>query len=403
MRTFIKIKYSIYVYTATFIVLGISFVAHYSINRLKDVIESKASGSEKSGTLPLNGIRILAFLVTCLVVFVNFSLGKIIRLFSSYQRLSTYSEYHLTVAVQLSIAMFINTGIVPLIINLDKENWFIASGLVVDIFFNIIGVSFIAPLTYVFDPMYLIRLCKQRKAQKLGQKSQLSQHELNVLFEGPVLDMAQRYSNLMLLFMLTVFYTPLIPITPLFTGLGALLQYWIEKYMLLKVHCRPETLGAFMPSLVSSALPPFIILYGLSNYLFLNQLRGDNTIGFVSFIFSIGYLLVPAQYLVQKFLKDVERPDNKTYQLHMLDFNTDYDRENPVTDEEATMNYLKKIEQDANLQKLDLIKQKTERYLKRDTLGFYAKRETVQGRAGLYLNHNASAARASYQVGLLFL
>jgi hypothetical protein len=161
----------------------------------------------------------------------------------------------LTVAAQLSIAMFINTGIVPFIINRNKENWFTASGLVIDIFFNILGVSFFAPITYVFDPMFVLKWCRMKKERRKGSKCTLSQHELNVLHEGPVLDMAQRYANIMLLFMLTAFYTPLIPLTPLVTGSGALMQYWIEKFMLLRVHSRPETMGRFIPNLVAKVFP----------------------------------------------------------------------------------------------------------------------------------------------------
>lgn len=218
VTTFVKFKCSVYVYLATFILLTISFVIHYFINELKDSIESQAAGSNNTSSLPYNGIRFLAFLLSLLVVLVNFLLGKIIRLFSSYQKLGTYSEYHLTVATQLSIGMFINTGIVQLVINNSKQNWFNASGLVVDIFFNTVGISFISPLTYILDPMYIYKWWQRRSAEKKQQAAKLSQHKLNTLYEGAVLDMAQRYSNLMLLFMITVFYTPLIPITPLITG-----------------------------------------------------------------------------------------------------------------------------------------------------------------------------------------
>lgn len=77
--------------------LGAAALAHYFINILKDSLEEQASGDRNSPALPLNGIRFLAILVTLLVVMVNFALGKIIRFMSSYQRLETYSQYHLTV------------------------------------------------------------------------------------------------------------------------------------------------------------------------------------------------------------------------------------------------------------------------------------------------------------------
>jgi len=42
----------------------------------------------------------------------------------------------------------------------------------------------------------------------------MNQKELNELFEGPPVDMAQRYSSSMLLLMLSCFYVTLIPLLP---------------------------------------------------------------------------------------------------------------------------------------------------------------------------------------------
>ena len=83
----------------------------------------------------------------------------------------------------------------------------------------------------------------------------------------------------------------------------------------------------------------------------------------------------------------------------MLDFNTDYDRANPLTDEEATLNYLKKIEQGANLEKLKLRKRQTIMEARHDQLLNYVKRETMMSRAGIYLRHNRSTVQFVNQVG----
>jgi hypothetical protein len=398
IKTYVKFKYSVYVYLATFVLLSISFLIHFFINQLKDSIENDAAGGNNTSSVPYNGIRFLAFLLSLLVVLVNFLLGKIIRLFSSYQKLGTYSEYHLTVATQLSIGMFINTGIVPLVINNSKQNWFNASGLVVDVFFNTIGISFISPLTYALDPMYIFKWWQRRRAEKKQQKANISQHKLNTLYEGAVLDMAQRYSNLMLLFMITVFYTPLIPITPFITGWGALIEYWIEKYMLLNVHNRPETLGSFMPNLVASSLPPFMIIYGVSNYIFLRQLKGSNLVGLISIIIPAICMFFPFRLLARKWVEDVKRSEKQTYNLNMLDFNFDYDRENPVTDEQATMKYLEKIDREANIEKLEMIRRQTMIHFERDTLANYANRRTIVDRAKLYLNHRMTSNMQAFNV-----
>ena len=125
---------------------------------------------------------------------------------SSFEKHETYSKYHLSVAVKLTIAMFINTGINPLFVNFGKNNWFDSGGLMVDIFYNTMTISFISPLSYIWDPVYLMKMLKMRREMKKGEESKLTQRQANTLFEGPPLDMAQRYSNTMLLFCMAVFY-----------------------------------------------------------------------------------------------------------------------------------------------------------------------------------------------------
>lgn len=228
-----------------------------------------------------------------------------------------------------------------------------------------------------------------------GQTSNISQRELNSLHEGPILDMAQRYSNFLLLFMLTMFYTPLLPITPLITGCGATMQYWIEKYMLLRVHSRPEMMGAFMAETISSIFPYIIALYGFSNYYFFRDLQGSNLIGLISLCFCAIALLIPQKQMVRYFTKEVARKPENTYQRHMLDFDTDYDRANPVTDEEATIQYLKTMEQNATTDH-DKVNRMIRQTIKhrvgvRDTLAQYVKRDGIRRLAGDLVSHNIGA------------
>lgn len=53
--------------------------------------------------------------------------------------------------------------------------------------------------------------------ERKGENSRLTQRQANALFEGPPLDMAQRYANTMLLFAMTVFYVYPLPVMPILT------------------------------------------------------------------------------------------------------------------------------------------------------------------------------------------
>jgi hypothetical protein len=59
-----------------------------------------------------------------IVVVVNLLLGRIIRIFSAFEKHKTMTHYNLSVASKLTVALFINTALLPLFVNLDKKKWF---------------------------------------------------------------------------------------------------------------------------------------------------------------------------------------------------------------------------------------------------------------------------------------
>ena len=73
-----------------------------------------------------------------------------------------------------------------------------------------------------------------------GENSTLTQQQANELYEGPKLDMANRFANTSNLFLTTIFYTPLIPIAPIVAMLGTFFSYMIDKWMLVRRHSRPD-------------------------------------------------------------------------------------------------------------------------------------------------------------------
>jgi len=110
-----------------------------ALNTVKKALEETGKNHQGNRAL-FNLVRIISILTSFLVVCVNYILGRIIRIFSSYEKHKTYSSYHISVASKLSIAMFANVAIVPLIVSLNKDEWFTNSGLVVDIFFYTLSI-----------------------------------------------------------------------------------------------------------------------------------------------------------------------------------------------------------------------------------------------------------------------
>lgn len=83
----------------------------------------------------------------------------------------TYTAYNLSVAFKLTLARFINTSIVPIVVNVASNRWFVDGGLVSDIFYIMVSISFLDPILYALDPFYVIRLMKRSLARGKGKDS----------------------------------------------------------------------------------------------------------------------------------------------------------------------------------------------------------------------------------------
>ena len=138
-------------YLLAFVCLGVVFGINLGLNILRDALQAIAEkSSELSGGI-LVIIMIIGIWSSLVVAVNNIILTKIIRVISKYERHETYTKYNVSVALKLTFSMFINTGIIPLVINLGSDNWFGYGGLVVDIFLIMLTINFVTPLTNLFD------------------------------------------------------------------------------------------------------------------------------------------------------------------------------------------------------------------------------------------------------------
>ena len=241
---------------------------------------------------------LLSILTSLFVIFINALLAKIIRVLSAYEQHETYSKYNVSVAVKLTIATFINTAIIPMFVNIGKHKWFTRGGLMEDIFYNTFFVAIVSPLLYLFDFGNIVRKIRMCREERLGDKSKMTQRQANKLFEGPPLDMAQRYADTMLLFSIVLFYAFPLPILSLLGVIGSCLQYYVEKWALLKRHKYPEQMGATMADVFSRMIPFFCLLYSLSMLVFMSELSGEiNIFCLVFFFLILSYILIPITYI----------------------------------------------------------------------------------------------------------
>lgn len=141
-------------YTCTVILIGICFGIIYGINIAKTKLNSFSD-------IPYGTIRGLSILASVIIVFINTALRTVVRELSLQERHETYTDYNLSVAFKLTLARFVNSSIVPIVVNLDSSRWFVDGGLVSDVFYIILSISFLDPILYVIDLGYFSRRIKR--------------------------------------------------------------------------------------------------------------------------------------------------------------------------------------------------------------------------------------------------
>lgn len=104
---------------------------------------------DKNSSLPLEAVyrKIVSFAIAIFIMIVNISLREFIKLLTKCEHHWTHTAFNLSVGVKLTLARFVNSAIVPVIINIKFERWFVDGGLVFDIFTVMIMIAIVDPIS----------------------------------------------------------------------------------------------------------------------------------------------------------------------------------------------------------------------------------------------------------------
>jgi hypothetical protein len=105
-------------------------------------------------------------------------------------------------------------------------------------------MCFVDPILQFFDIFWFYKKFKMWREKRKGDKSNLSQNEANILFEGNEFDISEKYAKTMLLNLIVCFFSYPIPMIPVVAFFGSIFRYLVEKYLLLRRHKIPEQLGS---------------------------------------------------------------------------------------------------------------------------------------------------------------
>ena len=287
-------------------------------------------------------------------------LAVTIRRFSLSEMHKTVTDYDSAVFFKLTISMFINTAVIPILVH--WENWYEPAGLTQEIYNILIANAIIPPILIVFGPKRMFKIVRQCLETRKNERSLLSQEEANALFEGLPIDMAQRSAVLMKTYLLTLFYAPVLPIAYPIGLIALILQYWAEKYMLLRVHSRPEVLSHELDETMLSFISLGSVLYAITNLVFFYDIMQEAIApGVVGLVTTVAYTFLPVKKLI-KLVKSSQpvaangnneatlSESNMTYEEAIGMFVDDYDRSNPMTAAEGNRKRLEAMRKTGQLE-----------------------------------------------------
>lgn len=328
---------------ATAVLLLICAGVIYGSSQSKDAInEWKKSYPNPTSSENLM-FSILLFLPSIPVVIINMTLGFTIRKFAQLEMHKTYTDYDTSVMIKLTISMFLNTAVVAMAYHWGS--WYEVGGLTVEVYNILIANAVVQPVLTLISPAWVMKKLKQCLALRRVENSLLSQQEAHDLFEGIPLDMAQRCAYFMKTYLLTILYAPILPLAYPIGVVALLLQYIVDKFMLLRVHARPDVLSDELDDAMLTFVALGTLLYAATNMLFYFDFRYTAAVpGIVGLVTAFAYNIFPIQKIVKvlkrhfssKITEQVNMSESeKTYAEAMVDFVDDYDRCNPVTAEEG--------------------------------------------------------------------
>ena len=324
------------------LLVGFAFALVILLNYVKGLIKNHIDNANFD--VPVS--QLIAFVI----LMVNIRLGGLMKGLISHEKYSTYSKYFSSVGRKLAIVLFMNSMVTIWLANVfhspssrevtEARYYFGRSGILKDYFFFFLSNFYIPTLWGIFEPGWLYRIWRRKKLIKEGFASKCTQREANAIFDGPQLDLAVKYSNLMKDILLFMFFHSILPISSICIIARLIAVYWTDKYSLLRRCAAPKIKTGKKLSkdmLLFLQWMPFLFAAGNMLGLVIVSDFEDNfhahVIGWVILalaVFNRVFPLVRLNKLFFRISKD-KSEGSKQYKEAKSLFETEYYIENPIS------------------------------------------------------------------------
>lgn len=200
-------------------------------------------------------------------------------------------------------------------------------------------------LSYTKWSKYIKRCYFRRLFADESHQSDLTQKELNTIFENMSVNLAGKYAYVGKIIYLGIFYAPILPIGLPICLCGLTISYIVEKYNVTNYYKKPAHINGDISLTYFSSFKVVIFLYALGNYIFTKDIyiRDGTSYALIGLIvFSILQVIPYDLIFMKAFISDNA---NQTYEENYLNFMALYDVVNPMTKKSGTERYLETLKE----------------------------------------------------------
>ena len=290
---------------------------------------------------------IISFLITCSIQIINIIFRFFLNKLTDVEKRFTSTSYHLSYSIKLTLFSFLNSGIVPWLSHIYNGPVGYQY-LIINVFMLLLVNATLTPISWTMNPIFFIKKIKiwliERKDDPDSEHGK-TQRELNELYELPSMNISGKYSYIFKTLLISNFYIPIFPFGTLFSFVGFLFGYYLEKYNFCHMYKRPEMLNDEICKLYLDYFITVLFINSLGDYIFKLNIYNTNIWGIINIIVFGLLIFIPYHdYVTYDFLNLKEsKVHSSKFDDVYLSFFTDYERANPMTKREGIESYLKAL------------------------------------------------------------
>ncbi|CAK64341.1 unnamed protein product (macronuclear) [Paramecium tetraurelia] len=329
---------------AWIIYLLVESAAFYSIYLISHKVAKygdEAREEEIKGKLDHNTmlkINILSFIISLSIVLFNkFAVAKIVHYIVDDEKISSKTKFQISFVYKYALALFLNAAIISFLVDIViLKNVEGAGGFLQNESQIFILNAVLPPFIWCVDPWSLCKNIWRWYIVSKGDKALLTQQEANTLMEEPDYLSAKRYSDIMKTMWFTFLYGTAIPLGTVCSAFGILIYYYVDYYNILRRRTVKESISIQLSTEMIEMLEYIIVwsAFGemIMTYAFFKEI---SSIDVLLMVIAIIYASLPMEDISEYLFPVVNNEEIKPYDEGCLGFDTDYDRENPVTRHKA--------------------------------------------------------------------